>query len=128
MGLFKKILGKLPGSPAAVAKAMLTKYNDWRAMEQQKGHDPGDYVVRRMALRYSLQTRYQLIKGMNDTEMEDALSAAGESLFALVLHALMKENPLAFEPRMHDQTIEDLYAFFRANAPEQIQIFEEMNS
>lgn len=124
MGLFKKILGKLPGSPVSIAKVMLKKYNEWRALEQHKGHDPNNYAVRRMALKYALETRYQVIKAMNEADMEQALSAAGDSLIALIIQMLVKENPTALRPPMESQTLQDLYSFFRVNAPEQIEIFE----
>jgi len=124
MGLFKKLLGKLPGSPANIAKVMLKKYNEWRALEQHKGRDPNNYAVRRMALEYALETRYQIIKAMNEAEMKQALSVAGDSLFALIIQILVKENPSALQPPMESQTMRDLYSFFRSNAPEQIEIFE----
>ena len=124
MGLFNKLLGKLPGSPASIAKVMLKKYNEWRALEQHKGRDPNNYAVRRMALRHALETRYQVIKTMNEAEKEQALSAAGDSLFALIIQILVKENPTSLQPPVESQTFEDLYSFFRSNAPEQIEIFE----
>lgn len=124
MGLFKKLLGKLPGSPASIAKVMLKKYNEWRALEQHKGREPNNYAVRRMALKYALETRYQVVKAMNQADMEQALSAAGDSLIALIIQILIKENPTALQPPMESQTLQDLYSFFRSNAPEQIEIFE----
>jgi hypothetical protein len=124
VGLFKKLLGKLPGSPTSVAKVMLKKYTELCAHAQHQGYDPNDCTVRRSALRYAIETRYQLIKSMSETEMDQALSEAGDSLFALIIQILVKENPYALQPPMVSQTLTDLYSFFRANAPEQIEIYE----
>ena len=124
MGLFKKLLGKLPGSPVSIAKVMLKKYNEWCALEQHKGRAPNNYAVRRMALKYALETRYQVIKAMNEADMQQALSVSGDSLIALIIQILVKENPTALQPPMEPQTLQELYSFFRANAPEQIEIFE----
>lgn len=124
MGFLKKLAAKGPGGSASVAKAMLKKYEAYRSAAYNKGMNPNDYDVRIEALRYALQTRYQIFKTMDDDDIEEALSFADDSLFYLVYYILSIENPFSVQKPMVDATMEELYSFFSKNAPEHLEIFE----
>lgn len=111
MGFFDKILRNMPGSPKSVAKNMLRIYRTYLA--QNPGATKAD------ALRYCIESRYQIIKTMKIDDFESCLAEA-DTLGHLVFLCVAKENPMAAKyPYMKD-TVEDLYEYFKINTPEEI--------
>jgi hypothetical protein len=111
MGLFERFLRRMPGSPTTVAKTMMRAYTIYKTDHPESG--------RKDALRYTLETRYRIIKAMEPIEMESILSEA-DSLGHLVFLVVAHENPAAAHPMMMRQTVLDLCDFFEKNAPDEI--------
>ena len=77
-------------------------------------------------LRYCIESRYLTFKIMNQEEIESCLAYA-DTLSDLVYNCVAKENPATVEPAFLKNTVEDLYIFFKENAPEEIsQSFQAM--
>lgn len=117
MGLFEKLRRNVPGGPTSIAKTMLNAYRSYFA------RNPGE---KSDALRYCIESRYLTLKIMNQEEIEACLAEA-QTLSDLVFGCVAKENAAAVEPSYLKNTVEDLYVFFKENAPEEIsQSFQAM--
>jgi hypothetical protein len=71
------------------------------------------------ALRYTIESRYQIIKLMTQERMEEVLAEAntlGHLVFLVVAH----ENPAAAHPIYMKMTVLDLYDFLKAHVPDQL--------
>jgi hypothetical protein len=111
MGFFDRFSKHIPGGPVSAAKAMLDAFNIYKARNP--------YARRHEALRYAIETRYKILKLMNQDEIEACLKRS-KYLGDLVCCAIEKENPAAVSEQFEDRTIKDLYNFFNKNAPEEI--------
>ena len=117
MGLFEKLRRNVPGGPTSIAKTMLNVYRSYLARDQGEKSD---------ALRYCIESRYLTLKIMNQEEIETCLAEA-HTFSDLVFACVAKENPAAVETAFLKNTVEDLYMFFKENAPEEIsQSFQAM--
>jgi hypothetical protein len=110
-GLFDRLLRNMPGSPRSVAKTMLRAYTIYKTDHPKSS--------KKDALRYTLETRYKIIKAMEPEKMESILSEA-DTLGHLVFLVVDHENPTAAHPMMMKQTVVELYEFFKKHTPEEL--------
>ncbi|MFH1351461.1 MAG: hypothetical protein ABII26_11090 [Pseudomonadota bacterium] len=111
MGFFDKLRKSIPGNPTSVAKTMLNVYTSY--LDQNPGASRAD------ALRYCIESRYQIIKKMDKYEIEKCLAEA-DSLGHLVFLCIAKESPLRTKYPHMKETVENLYKFFEEHAPDEI--------
>jgi hypothetical protein len=111
MSLFDKLAKYIPGGPISIAKTMLRAFNLFKEENPNSMRDEG--------LRYAIESRYQIVKAMNSSEIESCLKSS-KCLGDLVLCVIEKENPVALSEHYENRTIIDLYEFFKKNAPEEI--------
>ena len=94
MGLFGNILRKMPGSPVSAAKTMNKIFNG--IISNKPDCD------RQAAFRQILETRYQVMKTMSQSEIDMCLYYCSD-LGEVVFWALSKENPVATsQPHVKD--------------------------
>jgi len=103
-----KLLRKMPGSPVSVAETILRAYTTYKSDHPDSSKAD--------SLRYTLESRYQIIEAMKSDKRESILSEA-KSLGHLVFLVVAHENPAATHPALMKQTVLDLYTFFEINAP-----------
>lgn len=111
MWLLDKLRTNMPGSPVRVAKTMLHAYTTYKTSHPSNSKSD--------ALRYTLESRYQIFKLMKPEEMKSILSEA-DTLGRLVFLVVAHENPAAAHPANMKRTVLDLYEFFRKNAPDEL--------
>jgi hypothetical protein len=111
MGLFDKLAKYIPGGPVSIAKTMLRAFNHYKEKNPNSTRDE--------ALRYAIESRYQIVNVMNKEEIESCLKRT-KYLGDLVFCVIEKENPVALSEHYEDRTINDLYEFFKKNALEEI--------
>jgi len=111
MWLLDKLRTNMPGSPVRVAKTMLRAYTTYKTSHPSNSKSD--------ALRYTLESRYQIFKLMKPEEMKSILSEA-DTLGHLVFLVVAHENPASAHPANMKRTVLDLYEFFRKNAPDEL--------
>jgi len=116
MGLFDKLMKYVPGGPVSIAKTMLRAHNRYKELNYNATRDE--------ALRYAIESRYQIIKVMNKDEIESCLKHSS-FLGDLVLCVIEKEIPAFLSGQIEDKTINDLYNFFKENAQKEIGSIED---
>ncbi|MBN1365556.1 MAG: hypothetical protein JW976_12170 [Syntrophaceae bacterium] len=117
MGFFDKLRKSMPGNPTSVAKTMLKIYTSYLAVNRD--------VSKADALRYCIESRYQMIKKMNQGEIEACL-AKSDTLGDLVFLCIAKESPLRVKHPYIKKTVEDLYTFFKEYAPEEVGVLQQL--
>lgn len=117
MGLFDRVLRKLPGNPVSAAKTLLKAYNSHMASNPD--------IDKKDAFRYCLESRYLILKTMKQHEIEECLEYC-DDLGEIVFWAIAKENPIAAnQPHVQD-TVNDLYSYFITVAPEESNGLKEL--
>ena len=117
MRLLNKLLRNMPGSPRTVAKAMLRAYTSYKRDLPESS--------RKDALRYTIESRYRIVKAMEPDKMESILSEA-ETLGHMVFLVVAHENPAAAHPMMMRRTVLDLHEFFEEHAPDELGALDDL--
>jgi len=104
----------MPGNPRNIAKHLLkyyladtTKFPDLTAKE---------------IFRKILQGRYTVIKTMNADDINKVISRT-DTLVELTLAVIAYENPAAMSSHYHKETCDDIFNFFKENAPREFEKF-----
>jgi len=118
MGFLDKIVRNMPGGPLSIAKSMLRAYNIYLRA------NPG--CPKEDARRYCIETRYKVIKILNQDEIEKILTDTPPDLGILVYACIRRENPAAFEYPFTTKTLDDLCSFFTKNVPEESKLLWEL--
>lgn len=118
MAFFEKLKKRIPGGPVSVAKTML------KAFRQYKRLNPD--CSREDAFRYTVESRYKILKSVNRERMEWILERT-DCLETMVFWAFLEENNLTKHidleegsvPPIIEQISDDIEEFFTEEAPEE---------
>jgi hypothetical protein len=114
MGPFDNIRRKIPGSPRNIAKHLLKYY----LADTTKFPD----LTTKEIFRKMLQDRYAVFKTMNTDDINRVVSGT-DTLVELTLAVIAYENPAAMSSHYQKETSDDIFNFFKENAPREFEKF-----
>ena len=119
MGLFDKLLNKMPGGPVSVANNLLTHY--------RKIKNDSSSLSEKEIFSELLRSRYTIFKTMNSSQIDEVLETS-DNLVAITFDVLSAENPAAMQAPYFQDTFSDVCKFYRENAPAEYERFKKIMS